>query len=106
MGRALWSGHGCAARSCPPPSQGQAIDRDHVGFAVAEAFEPIEEAALEQRGVECRDHLPQRVMAGDAMLERQEATQETQVLASPQADLDEIVRPGDRGAQQKQQDFW
>src|SRR3954471_4803496 len=72
--------------------RGLAVDGDQVGFRLAQALDPAREAALEQLRVERRDHLAERVVARDAVPVGQEAAQEGQVLATPERDLDEVVR--------------
>src|SRR4029078_10838656 len=72
--------------------RGLAVDGDQVGFRLAHALDPAREAALEQLRVERRDHLAERVVARDAVPVGQEAAQEGQVLATPERDLDEVVR--------------
>lgn len=91
-------------------SGGLAINGDDfrtVGFARggAQGLDPTEEALLEQLRVEGVHDIAQGVVAGQAVLIGQEATQERQGLLAPQADRHEVVGAGQRGAQHEQQDL-
>jgi hypothetical protein len=76
-----------------------------IGGRGAQPRHPGGEAVPEQRRVEQGDHIPQRVMARDAVRERLQAAQEGEVLPAPDLGLDEIIRPGQRRTQQQKQDF-
>jgi hypothetical protein len=86
-------------------ARGLAVDRDDVGLRRAQALDPAGEAALEQGRVERGDHLAQGVVARDAVPVGQEAAQEGQVLPAPDPDLGHVVRSGQRGAEQQEQDL-
>jgi hypothetical protein len=85
--------------------RGLAVDGDQVGLRLAQALGPAREAALEQLRVERRDHLAERVVARDAVPVGQEAAREGQVLATPERDPDEVVRAGQRPAEQEEDDL-
>ena len=86
-------------------SGGLAIDRDDVRPGRTQAFDPRDETGLEQLRVERVDHVVERVVRGDAMAVGLEAPQESQPLATPGLDLDEVIGPSQRGGQHQQQDL-
>ena len=96
MQRAATLGPGMAS------SRGLAVDGDRVRAGDAQPIDPVGEARLEQVGVERRDHFAQRVVAGNTTHEGKKTAKEGQMLTAPQRQLDEIVSPGHRAAQQKQ----
>src|SRR5882757_3136513 len=57
--------------AAPPPvmaaPRGFPIDRDDVRVVVAQSASPGEEAGFEQVWVQCREHIAQRVVAGDVV---------------------------------------
>ena len=65
----------------------------------AQAGHPFGKAAREQLAVDGIDDVVERVMARDAVGERQEAAKKVDVQPSPASDLHEILRPGDGAAQ-------
>lgn len=91
------------ARMCP--SRGLAVDGDNVRLTLPKLVDPADEARLEQCRIEGVDQIVQRVVRGDAALERREATEKVQVLPAPVLDLDEVVGAGKRGTQHQQQDL-
>ena len=56
-------------------ARGLAVDRHDLGRAVGQAGDPGGEAGREGRGIECVEHVAQRVMRRHAAGERQEARQ-------------------------------
>lgn len=62
-------------------------------------------ARLEQLRVDRGDDFVERVVRGDAALERQKTAQKVQPELPPGPDLDEIVHPRDRAAQDQKQDL-
>ena len=97
-------------RLAPLPSvvaapRGLAIDRDDLRGTVAEVFNPGEEATFEQAGVDGREHVAQCVVAGNAVLVREETAEKCLIFLSPERGLHEIVRPGDRRGQGQKKNF-
>jgi hypothetical protein len=86
-------------------ARGLAVDGDEIGLGLAQPGHPGGEARLEPIRVERAEHGAQRVVAGDARGVGPEAAQEGQLLLAPELDLDEIVRAGQGGAEQEQQDL-
>jgi hypothetical protein len=82
-----------------------AVDCDDVRVTVAQPADPANEAFGEQLGVQGVDQVIQCIVAGDAVLVRQEAAQEIHMGCAPVRDLDEVLGSDDGGAQDQQQDF-
>lgn len=91
------------ALPCPP--RRLAVDGDDVGFAVAQRLHPGGEAVGKQRRRQRVHHVVERVVGGDAVLEGQQPAQKIQLAPPPAFDLDEILRPRKRPAQDQKQDF-
>ena len=85
--------------------RGLAVDGDDPGVIVAQAAHPGEEAGLEQFRVQMREHVAQRVVAGDAVRVRVKTAEERHALPSPQHRLHEIIRPRERRRQHQEHDF-
>ena len=94
-----------AARSCPRPSLGQAIDGDHPVRRSGQRSDPGDEAFLELLGVEDRHDVAEMVVCWRAVLERTEAAQKRAFLAAEQGDIDEGLGPGQHGEQAEKQDL-
>jgi hypothetical protein len=92
-----------AARMGPPRCL--AVDGDDVGRMLAQGFDPVGKARLEEFRVEPVDHVIERVVGRDAALVGQEPPQEIEPLFAPQPDLHEILHARQRGAQHKQQNL-
>ena len=86
-------------------SRDLAVNRDDVRVTVAQAIDPGQTAGFEQFRVQCGEHVAQLTVAGDAAVVGVEASEERQMLGSPQRRLHEVIRPGDRRSQNQQQDF-
>ena len=89
-------------------SRDLAVNRDDVRVTVAQAIDPGQKAGFEQLRVQCREHVAQRIVAGDAAVIAVEASEERQMLGSPQRRLDEVIRPGDGRGQHhyRKSCFW
>ena len=72
-------------------SGGLSINGDDVGVGVDQAADPGLEAGLEQRRIQCGEHVAQCIVARDAAFVAVEASEERQMLGSPQCRLDEVV---------------
>jgi hypothetical protein len=59
----------------------------------AQALGPGQETRLERLRIDRRDHVAERVVAGNAARKGQETTQEGQMSFAPKLDLGEVVRP-------------
>jgi len=81
------------------------IGGDNIGFARAQSLHPGRKAVLEQVGIDRPDYLAQRIVARDTVRIRPQAAQKRQVACTPQRHLDKIIGPGQRRAQQQQNDL-
>jgi len=86
-------------------ARGFAVDCDNVGVAVTQTADPGDEALGEQLRIQRIDQVVERIVAGDAVLVRQEAAEEIHVGCAPVRDLDEVLSSDDGGAQDQQQDL-
>jgi hypothetical protein len=68
-------------------------------------FHPFLEAHLEQVGIDRREHVAHRVVAGDTRHIREETAKEGLVLLTSERDFHEIIRPRDCRRQREQMDF-
>ena len=82
-----------------------AVNRDNVGFGLAQPVDPGGEGGGEQIAVQRIHHVVQRVMRGDAAFERQHPAQEPQLFQAPEPRLDKVFGPGEGRTQDQKHDF-
>ena len=86
-----------------------AVDGDDLGAAIgiriggAQACHPCGEAGREQPGVDGIEDVVERVVARDAVSERQEAAEKIHMQTPPAPDFHEVLGTGDRAAKHDEQ---
>ncbi len=90
------------AAARPGPTRGLAVDRHDVRRALAQLRDPGGEAGGEELRRQRVHHIVERVVRGDAARERQQPPQKAELLPSPARDLHEVLRPGQRAAENHQ----
>ena len=82
-----------------------AVDRQDVGFALAQAFDPPGKARLKKLGIERVDDVVERIVRRQPAFKRVEPPQKVETQFAPHPDFDKIIHPAKAGAEHQKQNL-
>jgi len=92
-------------RSCPPPSQGQAVDGDHALRYSGDRRHPGGEAALELFGIQRGQDIAEVIVRGRAVAERAEAAEQIPLFHPEDGNIGDGLGARQHGEQAEEKDL-